>query len=72
MLLQIREFIYQQRVVSTQQLAREFHLDEGALKPMLDLWERKGVIRPCQEERACQSSCFRCKTTAPLYYQYID
>lgn len=71
MLLQIRDFIRREQVVSIQQLTREFHLEEPALKPMLEIWINKGVIRPCEEKTACQSSCFRCNTQSPQYYQYI-
>lgn len=69
MLLQIRDFIQRERVVSTQQLAREFHVEEQALQPMLDIWIHRGVIRQCQEKTACKGSCFRCSTTAPVFYQ---
>ena len=72
MLLQIRDFIQRQHVVSTQQLSREFRVDEQALQPMLDLWVRRGVIRQCQEKSECKSSCFRCNTNAPVYYQFMD
>ncbi|AHE66100.1 FeoC-like transcriptional regulator [Legionella oakridgensis] len=71
MLLQIREFITREKVVSTQQLARAFHLDEQALQPMLMMWVNKGVIRPCQEKTGCQSSCLRCSSKAPVFYQLV-
>ena len=71
MLLQIRDFIYREQVVSSQQLAREFHVDEMALQPMLAIWIRRGVIRQCKEKVACKSSCFRCTTNAPVYYQFM-
>lgn len=71
MLLQIRDYIHREQVVSTQQLAREFHIEEQALQPMLDIWVRHGVIRPCHEKTTCQSSCFRCSSTAPSFYQFI-
>lgn len=70
MLLQIRDYIQREQVVSRQQLVREFHVDEQALQPMLDVWIRRGVIRQCQEKATCQSSCFRCSTKAPVYYQF--
>ena len=72
MLLQIRDFMHREQVVSTQQLAREFHVDEMALQPMLDIWIRRGVIRQCQGKVACKSSCFRCSTNAPVYYQFVE
>ncbi len=71
MLLQIRDYIQREQVVSTQQLAREFQVDELALQPMLSLWVDKGVIGLCQDKAACQSSCFQCSTKAPQFYQFI-
>lgn len=70
MLLEIRDYICRERVVSTQQLTREFHLDLAALQPMLDLWVRKGAIRKCQEQANCQSTCFKCRTQPPEYYTW--
>ncbi|RUR16682.1 MULTISPECIES: FeoC-like transcriptional regulator [Legionella] len=70
MLLQIRDYIRREGVVSTQQLTREFRLDLPALQPMLDIWLNKGAIKKCQEKGACQSSCFKCRTP-PEYYQSV-
>ena len=60
MLLQLREFIKQQQVVSLQQLIREFRTDEAALTPMLAVWVRRGAIVFEQQDVACKSACFRC------------
>lgn len=70
MLLQIRDYIEREQVVSSQQLAREFHLDEQALQPMLEIWLKRGVIHQCQEKTTCQSSCIRCDTKSNRYYQF--
>lgn len=72
MLLQIRDYICRQGVVSTQQLTREFHLDLQALQPMLELWVGKGVIRKCQEQTNCSSACFKCRVQSLEYYQYLS
>ena len=68
MLLQIRDFIHRERIVSLQQLTRAFHVEEQALQPMLDIWIRRGVIRQYQEKTSCQRKCFRCNTTVPQFY----
>lgn len=68
MLLQIRNYIRRERVVSSQQLSREFQIDLAALQPMLDVWINKGVISKCRQESQCKSSCFKCRTP-PEYYQ---
>ena len=72
MLLQIRDYILSEKVVSTQQLSREFQVDFSALKPMLDLWEKKGLIKKCQEQAHCQSSCFKCTQQSIEYYQLVS
>jgi hypothetical protein len=72
MLLQIREYISREQVVSTQQLVREFCLELPALQPMLDLWVKKGAIEKYQDQGHCQSSCFKCREKPPEYYRYLD
>lgn len=72
MLLQIRDFIRREHVVTTQQVARAFHIDEHSLQPMLDLWVKKGVIRASESKSGCVSRCFRCKTNTPLLYTYAS
>lgn len=72
MLLQIRDYICREGVVSAQQLTREFRIDLSALQPMLDRWIDKGVISKCQEKANCKSACFKCRTQAPEYYQYVS
>lgn len=71
MLLSIRNYIRRERVVSTQQLSREFQLDLTALQPMLDIWIKKGVISKCVQSTSCKSSCFKCRTP-PEYYEYLS
>ena len=71
MLLQIRDFIQREAVASTQQMAREFQVDEQALLPMLDIWVRKGAIEQCQENTGCKSACTRCKTNGPVFYRTL-
>ncbi len=69
MLLQIRDFIERQHVASTQQMAREFHVDEQALLPMLNIWLQQRVIERCEENTGCKSACMRCKTKGPVFYR---
>ena len=72
MLLILRDFIQREQVVSTQQLAREFHIDEQALQPMIDILVKKGAIKPCHEKAGCQSVCAGCKTNVPVFYEWIE
>lgn len=70
MLLQLRDYIQREQVVSIQQLTREFHMNESALMPMLELWVQKGAILPHQQQKVCQSACPRCSSSsAVVFYQ---
>lgn len=68
MLLQLRDYIRREKVVSVQQLTREFHMDITALQPMLDLWIKKGAVLPHQTKKSCQSTCSRCSTSTVVFY----
>ena len=76
MLLQIREFVRREKIVSNQQVARALHLDISALEPMLEIWLRKGVIATATEttKTSCASRCAsaNCQTSSVAYYRYVD
>lgn len=71
MLLELRDFIKKQGEVSLQQLQREFTLSESALKPMLLLWQRKGIIASSREDEACAKKCVACKPLSTVFYRYV-
>jgi hypothetical protein len=67
MLLHLRKFIQQEKVVSLQQLQREFKIDSSALLPMLDIWEKKGDIY-AESAATCRSLCKGCHTSPVVFY----
>lgn len=69
MLLKVLDFIKQHKLVSTQQLQREFNLDLSALIPMLDIWQRKGIIKECPLGSGCKKSCGKCVFNKNKYFQ---
>ena len=71
MLLQILDFIKRADIASTQQIAREFSIEEQALLPMLKLWENKGCIKTCDATSGCKTSCLGCQVQTLVYYQFI-
>ena len=66
MLLQLRDFIQRERRVNTQQLMREFAIDEQALLPMLTFWVNKQVIAS-SNPTTCLKPCARCHTNIHEY-----
>lgn len=72
MLFQLETFIKREKIVSTQQLTREFSLDLQALLPMLARFEYKGVIAKCPTPQGCRSKCFKCGDGQDVaYYEYL-
>jgi len=72
MLLQIRDFIAREQVVSAEQLARAFHLSLSALEPMMTCWVRKGVIALEVSSSCAQGSCAGCHVVRRVgYYRYL-
>lgn len=68
MLLQLRDYIRRENVVSVQQMSREFRVDPSALQPMLDFLVQKGIISPNQNTPGCQSTCSRCTISTVVFY----
>ncbi len=72
MLLQLRDYIQQAKLVSLEQIAREFHIANEAVQPMLDIWVSKGVVQRLEEAKSCQRGCISCKPKQPIYYLFIS
>jgi len=69
MLLQLLDYVRREKVVSTQQMVREFKIEPTALQPMLDIWVNKGRIEACIAQSGCAKKCFKCNQGAPVFYQ---
>jgi hypothetical protein len=70
-LLQLREYLAREQIVSLEQLARFFQTDATALEPMLDVWVSKGVIQREIKKATCASVCKGCDTGTATYYHYV-
>lgn len=70
MLLQLRDFIAREGLVSTEQLTRAFQMDLSALQPMLARFVKQGVLA-LEVEGGCRQVCGGCKTPV-AYYRFVD
>ncbi len=70
MLSAIRSFIQDHRMVSIEQLSREFCVAADALGPMLEIWINKGCIRKANQKKNCGSSCNACHVQRITYYEW--
>lgn len=70
MIIEIKAFFAQHKLVSTRQLTSTFSLHASALEPMLQHWIKKGLIkayRPCND---CQLACHSCANSKINWYQW--
>lgn len=72
MLYDLRSYIKKYRQVAITQVCREFNIDAQALKPILDIWVKKGVIKSFASPIACKSSCGACKFSTESYYCWVE
>jgi DNA-binding IscR family transcriptional regulator len=61
MLIKIRDYIKQEKLVSIKQLSRALGIGEEVLEPMLQLWEKKGLIIGYKGPISCKKSCGKCQ-----------
>ncbi len=72
MLCLLRNYIKKYRAVSITQISREFVIDVQALKPMLDIWVKKGIVRAHNHPLSCKDKCNSCNTNDLVYYCWVD
>lgn len=72
MLFALRDHMKKVQVASITQLAREFSINTEALRPMLDIWVKRGVISLVSTARSCGQPCHGCDELTSTYYQYLN
>jgi hypothetical protein len=67
----IRTYLATHRHATLGDLALHFDVDIEAMRGMLDVWVRKGVIRPLAVDANCNKSCpTACDDTAMTIYEW--
>ena len=69
MLLQIKEYIQREQIVTLKQLQKQFKIDASAILPMITIWLKKGIIEECNA--GCTSTCGKCFKKI-LYYKFSE
>lgn len=72
LLLQIKDYISQRGTVSLQEMAWHFRMESRALRPMLELLEKKGQIQRHECSACCCSSCGSCDPESVEFYSKIS
>ncbi|MBA2654610.1 MAG: FeoC-like transcriptional regulator [Gammaproteobacteria bacterium] len=72
MLIDLKQYVKNQRLVSLYELSSRFNLDPEIMRSMLDLLIRKGQIRPRNKTNNCGSKCFKCNPLSTELYEWIS
>lgn len=64
----IRNYIQKRGQVSLADIAQHFDSEPDALRGMLDIWIRKGMVCRCSATRCCGTKCSQCDTATTEIY----
>lgn len=67
MLLQILDYIAENKIVSLRHISDTFNLHTAALQPMLSLLIKKGMIKQYMEQKECQRGCCQSNSSRELF-----
>lgn len=68
MLIAIRQYIQQQKLVTLKQLERHFQVSSLVMQPILEILKERHDIQEVTKE-LCSSDCGECEN--PRYYEWI-
>jgi hypothetical protein len=68
----IRGYLQQRGQASLADLALHFDTDADAMRGMLQVWMRKGVVQKLTATAACGSSCTKCDAAATEVYAWLS
>ncbi len=67
-LSQVRDYLAERGQATLADIALHFDAEPGALRGILEQWERKGRVEKRKVEAACGTSCNRCDPAAMELY----
>lgn len=73
-LRQLQQYILTKRIVSLQELSKQFTSTPDVISGMLEHWLRKGVIRKLEPKNDCNLPCQQCRGCTQfnqIFYQAL-
>lgn len=69
--LQIKKYLKQRGIVPLQDIAFHFKSEIDIIRPMLDIWVRKGKAKKQAGDLGCQKGCCKCDPAMIETYKWI-
>ena len=70
-LAELRDYLSECRRAPLRDLAARFHVEEEALRAMLEVWVRKGRLRRIDAGGSACGSCCDCDESPPEIYEWL-
>jgi putative ferrous iron transport protein C len=68
----IKHYIRDRKQASLEDMTLHFGSSADAMRGMLDLWVRKGLVECCQASEACGTRCQGCEASAREIYRWVE
>lgn len=70
-LLELRDYVRQQKKASLQDISQAFHTEQGVIEGMMDVWVQKGKVRLHRAENSGKcGGCCSCDKGIGQYYEW--
>ena len=69
-LIRMKHYLQQRRIVPLQDMARHFRVDVNTVRPLLDVWVRKGRVRHLAGARPPCNGCCQCDPATIEIYEW--
>ena len=69
--IDVKRYLSIRKLATLRDIAVHFRMDTEALRPMLDLWVRKGKVKRHSGKLGCQKGCCRCDPATIAAYEWI-
>lgn len=68
----IKQYLSGRKLATLKDIAVHFRMDTDTVKPMLDLWARKGRVKKHASNLGCQKGCCKCDPATITTYEWIE
>lgn len=72
MLADMRTYIQQRKRASLLDMAHHFHINPCVVQDMLQVWVRKGKIKPVVKPTGCGTTCHKCDMSLTQVYEWVE
>ena len=70
-LITVRHYLQERRIVSLQDIATHFRVDAQTMRPLLDIWIKKGKAKRIADANAACACCAKCESAKVETYQWV-